>query len=120
MDDRSMEGASQPRGEDELRPPRSGKWVAHRPSSAEEITREVIAAHLEVEPSTIKPHQHLERDLGITLLGLVLIGLDLEDVEHVSLSFEDFSGVQTVADLSHRLEVAMRGSDAAHHLHARP
>jgi acyl carrier protein len=120
MDDQSMERAAQPLGDDELRPARSGKWVSHRPRSAEEIAREVIAAHLEVEPSSIKPHQHLERDLGITMLGLVLIGLDLEDVEHVSLAFEDFSGVQTVEDLSRRLEVAMRGSDATYHQHLRP
>lgn len=113
MDDQLVDSASGPRGESEARQERPGKWGLHGPRSADEIIREVIGAHLEVEASTIKPHQHFARDLGITPMGLVLICLDLEDVEHVSLAFDDLSGVQTVEDLSHRLELAMRVA-AAH------
>lgn len=81
----------------------------------EDLVRHVIAAHLEIDAADVRPSLQLERDLGITRLGLVLIGLDLEDLERASLPFERLADVRTVADLGRLLGEAIswdaRGRD---------
>jgi acyl carrier protein len=73
----------------------------------EDLVRHVIAAHLEIDAADVRPSLQLERDLGITRLGLVLIGLDLEDLERASLPFERLADVRTVADLGRLLGESM-------------
>jgi acyl carrier protein len=75
-----------------------------RPS--EELVRSTIAEHLEVDANTIRPDQNLERDLGITPLGIVLVVLALEDLEGVLFSFDQMTAVKTVSDLSNFLAEA--------------
>ena len=75
-------------------------------SSAVAVCRAMIAEHLEVGVEEISPRQHLEKDLGITRLGLVLIGLDLEDLEQVTLPFELLAEIDTVGQLARFLEEA--------------
>jgi acyl carrier protein len=86
--------------------PHLDRPLRHR--SSEEVVRLALAAHLECDLSEIRAAHHLERDLGITRLGLVLVALDLEDLEHVSLSFDELAAVHTVADLSRFLGEARR------------
>ncbi len=69
----------------------------------EDLVRHVVAAHLELDAADVRPALQFERDLGISRLGLVLIGLDLEDHERVSLPFERLAEVRTVADLARLL-----------------
>jgi acyl carrier protein len=78
--------------------------------AAEQVCRSMIAAHLEVSLEAVQPWQSLEKDLGITRLGLVLIGLDLEDLEHVTLPFELLGEVETVAQLGRFLKAARRAT----------
>lgn len=65
-----------------------------------DIVREAVALHLEVGVSSIRAEQNLRRDLGLTPLALVLIALDLEDIETLSIPFEPLNDVDTVADLA--------------------
>jgi acyl carrier protein len=81
---------------------------ADRAPTAEEYVRHVLAAHLECSPTRLHPDQHLERDLGFTRLGLVLVSLDLEDITHVALPFEGLEQVHTVAELGRYLGAALR------------
>jgi acyl carrier protein len=76
----------------------------------EELVRHVVAAHLECSTSEVRPRDDLEKDLGITRLGVVLIGLDLEDVLDVALPFETMDPVRTVADLARVVAEARRTS----------
>jgi acyl carrier protein len=79
-------------------------------TAAEQVCRSVVAAHLELGVEAVQPWQHLEKELGITRLGLVLIGLDLEDLEHVTLPFELLGEVETVAQLGRFLKAARRAT----------
>jgi acyl carrier protein len=72
----------------------------------EELVCHVVAAHLEVDACDVRPGHVLEHDLGISRLGLVLIALDLEDLERVSMPFEALSEVRTVSDLARLLKCA--------------
>ncbi len=80
-------------------------------NAVEELVRHVVAAHLEVDACDVRAAHELERDLGITRLGLVLIALDLEDLERVNLPFERLADVRTVADLA---RVVARAPTAVH------
>ncbi len=64
-----------------------------------EIVRRVLAEHLDVDASQVHLEQHLETDLGMTALGLVLVALDLEEVECVSLPFDELKRIKTVGQL---------------------
>ena len=80
--------------------------------SAEELVRHVVAVHLECSTSEVRARDDLTRDLGITRLRLMLIGLDLEDVLDVALPFEVLERVRTVADLVRCVSAARRTSRA--------
>ena len=68
-------------------------------SSIEDLVRDVVAAHLEVPVNTIKATQSFLNDLGIPPLGVILIALDIEDLEGISLPFEHLMQTRTISDL---------------------
>jgi hypothetical protein len=72
------------------------------------LTRLVLAAHLEVSPAHIALHHHLERDLGVTRLGLVLVARHLEHTEQLCVPFALVAAVDTVADLANLVAAARR------------
>ena len=74
--------------------------------TTEESVREVIAAHLEISPERVQPGQRLERDLDLRPLDVVLLALDLEDVSHVRLTFDELDRVETVDDLVRLVDAA--------------
>lgn len=76
----------------------------------EQMLNDVLAAHLEISASSIKPDLELLADLGIYPLGLVLIALDIEDIEGVELPIERLEDVKTVADLARVVRDACRES----------
>lgn len=82
----------------------------HASVSAADVVRMMIAAHLEVDLAAVELHHELHRDLGLTPLGVVLIGLDLEDLEQVTLPFELLSAIDTVEQLGRFLSEARLSS----------
>jgi len=67
----------------------------------DETVREIIAAHLELPPQAISNGQHLEKDLDLMPLDVVLVALKLEDEAQLQLSEEQLGQVETVDDLAH-------------------
>jgi acyl carrier protein len=68
--------------------------------SLSDTVRCAVAQHLDVQSSDIRPTHHLERDLGLHPLDIVLIALRLEEVEHVELPIDELNDVHKVADLT--------------------
>lgn len=66
----------------------------------DETVREIVAAHLELPPQAISREQHLERDLDLMPLDVVLVALKLEDQAQMQISEEQLDQVETVDDLS--------------------
>jgi acyl carrier protein len=65
----------------------------------DQMVRSVVAAHLEVPLTDIKSTQSFFDDLGIPPLGVVLIALDIEDLEGITLPFERLMHTKTVSEL---------------------
>jgi acyl carrier protein len=80
--------------------------------SLDSLVRQVVARHLAVAPCEIAPMQHLERDLGLDPLDLVLIALRLEDIEQIEFPMSRLEGAETVGDLT-RILRAVRASEPA-------
>jgi len=66
----------------------------------DEIVRTVIALHMQVGPATITYRSHLQRDLELDPLDLVLIALRIEDIKGIEFPIAQLEGAQTVADLT--------------------
>ena len=66
----------------------------------DEIVRTVIALHMRVGPATITCRSHLQRDLELDPLDLVLIALRIEDIKGIEFPIAELEGAQTVADLT--------------------
>jgi hypothetical protein len=67
--------------------------------STNAVVRGVLARHLNREVSSIYSWQHLERDLDLTPLELVLVALEVEELESVPIPVEELAATQTVGDL---------------------
>ena len=67
--------------------------------SLNSVIRDSLARHSGVHPAAIRPEQHLERDLDLSPIELVLVTLDVEDIEDVEISVEGLARLETVADL---------------------
>jgi acyl carrier protein len=94
--------------------PRAGRCIGEREEREErlfhpseenamrpdEIVRTVIALHMQVSPATITYRSHLQRDLELDPLDLVLIALRIEDIKAVEFPIARLEGAQTVADLT--------------------
>jgi acyl carrier protein len=65
-----------------------------------EIVCFALALHLEVDPSEIDEAMHLERDLGLDPLDLVLVVLRLEEIGEGEFPVGDLEDVFTVKDLA--------------------
>jgi acyl carrier protein len=73
---------------------------------ADETVREVIAAHLEIPLARVQPGQHLERDLDLHPLDVVLVALKLEEEAHVRFEGDELETVATVHDLALLVDAA--------------
>jgi acyl carrier protein len=67
--------------------------------SLDEMVRAVVARHLEVAPATITRSTHLQRDLELDPLDLVLIALRIEDMMETEFPIARLEGASTVGDL---------------------
>lgn len=72
------------------------------------IVRSLLAHHLDRAPSTLHGSLSLSRDLDVTPLELVLLALDLEDIEGVSIPVEQLGRIETVAELIEFLDATVR------------
>ena len=68
--------------------------------SPDEIVRTVIARHMQVAPTTITRRSHLQRDLELDPLDLVLIALRIENIKGVEFPIAELEEAHTVADLA--------------------
>jgi hypothetical protein len=64
------------------------------------LVRHVIASHVGSPVEAIGPRLELSRDLGLSVVGRVLIALDLQDVSPVRWTFDDVRDVRTVGDFA--------------------
>ena len=65
-----------------------------------ELVRVALALHLDVDVGRISSETHLERDLGMDPLDLVLVVLRLEEVEEMEFPIAELEGVETVGGLA--------------------
>jgi len=72
--------------------------------SLDEVVRDVIARHLDVDKSEIDPLGHLRVDLHLDPLDLVLIALRLEDMEQREFPIHRLEFVETVSDIADVVE----------------
>jgi acyl carrier protein len=63
------------------------------------VVRESLARHLDRDESTIRPSQRLDEDLDLTPLELVLVALDVEEIEDVTIPLEQLEAARTVGEL---------------------
>jgi len=66
----------------------------------DDVVRRAVARHLGVEPSVIDRFHHLERDLHLQPLDIVLIVLAIEDAEHVEMPIAHLESIETVTGLT--------------------
>jgi acyl carrier protein len=66
----------------------------------DDVVRRAVARHLGVETAVIDPFHHLERDLHLQPLDIVLIVLAIEDAEKIELPVAQLGSVTTVAGLT--------------------
>jgi|HubBroStandDraft_6_1064221.scaffolds.fasta_scaffold951585_1 acyl carrier protein len=64
-----------------------------------QVVCRVLARHVERRVSELHARHHLERDLDLTPLELVLIAQEVEDLEDVTLPPEALAEIETVSDL---------------------
>jgi acyl carrier protein len=74
-----------------------------------EIVCFALALHLEVDPAEIHAGQHLEDDLGLDPLDLVLVVLRLEELGDGEFPVGDLESVFTVDDLAKVVRVWNEG-----------
>jgi acyl carrier protein len=67
--------------------------------SNDRIVCAVLAHHLERDAATMSRSLRLLDDLDMTPLELVLVALEIEEIEHVRLPFDELAGAVTVGDL---------------------
>jgi acyl carrier protein len=68
--------------------------------SLTDIVRAAVARHLDVEPAAVRAWHRFERDLGLSPVDVILIGLDLEEIEDIELPIDRFYDLRTVAELT--------------------
>ena len=76
------------------------------------IVRDVLARHLQCEPSAIRPWLHFEGELDMTPLEIVLIAAELEAALDLDIPPDGLAAVSTVVDLV-RLVGKARAREAA-------
>jgi acyl carrier protein len=78
----------------------------------DDVVRRAIARHLGVTPGAIGPLDHLDRDLHLQPLDIVLIVLAIEDAEKLVLPIADLVTITTVSGLT---RLVRRASVSAQH-----
>ncbi len=73
----------------------------------DETVREIIAAHLELPPQAISPEQHLERDLELKPLDVVLLALKLEDQAQEPIREDELDQLETVDDFARLFDASV-------------
>lgn len=63
------------------------------------VVRDVLAHHLDRDPSTLEPWQRLELDLDLSPSDMALVLREIGDVEDVELPTETLTSLSTVGDL---------------------
>jgi acyl carrier protein len=66
----------------------------------DDVVRGAIARHTGATRSAIGPFDHLERDLHLQPLDIVLIVLAIEDAERIVLPIADLASITTVSGLT--------------------
>jgi acyl carrier protein len=77
--------------------------------SLDEVVREVVARHLDIDVSEVDPLGHLRLDLHLDPLDLVLIALRLEDMEQREFPIHRLEFVETVSDIADVVEAMREG-----------
>jgi acyl carrier protein len=65
----------------------------------DDVVRRAVARYLRIDHTTIDPAAHLQRDLHLQPLDVVLIVLAVEDLETILFPIAHLVSVATVADL---------------------
>jgi acyl carrier protein len=68
--------------------------------SLDELVRDVVARHLDVDVNDIGPDLHLQHDLHLDPLDLVLIALRLEEMEQREFPIYRLGLAETVGDIA--------------------
>ena len=63
------------------------------------LVRIAVALHLDASLDSVHSEDHLERDLGLDPLDLVLVVLRLDELVGAQCALADLQGLETVADL---------------------
>lgn len=66
----------------------------------DDVVRNAVARHLGIERAKIDPFHHLERDLHLQPLDIVLIVLAIEDTEKIEVPVAHLDAIETVAGLT--------------------
>ncbi len=74
--------------------------VAERCEPELTLVRHVVASLVGRPVDAIGPGLELSRDLGLSVVGRVLIALDLQDVSPVRWTFDDVREVRTVGEFA--------------------
>lgn len=74
-----------------------------------DVIRRIFATELEFK-GQVEPAHHLQRDLHVDSLNAVILAVGLEDHFRVRLAQEDTVGVTTVAELTARVALRVRGA----------
>lgn len=73
-----------------------------------EVVRALIARQLDLDPARVTPRTRLKHDLGLSLLGLAVLALEVEDVTGVLIPFDAFTKAPTVQDFALALRLHRR------------
>lgn len=73
-----------------------------------ELVLTAVANHLRVAVRSIDLDMHLEGDLGLDALDLILIVLRLDEIASAEVAIADLEGIETVRDLRDLVRVWTR------------
>ena len=77
------------------------------------VVKEVLVRHLLRPTDAISATDHLERDLGVLPLDLVMISLALEELIRIRIPADGLASIRTVEDLSRLVWYGAQGTDVA-------
>ena len=73
--------------------------ISNTSSFDDSLVRLAVALHLEVPLDSVRSEDHLEHDLGLDPLDLVLVVLRLDELVGAQCALADLQQIQTVGDL---------------------
>lgn len=69
-------------------------------NSTNHVVRSVLARHTRRDTGDVRASDDLYGDLRLTMLGLALVILDIEDILDVRIAMPDLDSIQRVEDLT--------------------